>query len=98
MKTLLSACIIAGSALVAGNTITGSLNIKNKTIPDDASFFTCDIDGTSFTAVGGQTNGSSLNTAFTYTDDKHLSPAAVFIDAAQLDDNNSNSVYIQPVN
>lgn len=96
MKTLLSACLIAGSALVAGNTITGSLS--NKTIPDGASFFICDIDGKSFTVIGKQANSSLLNTAFTYTDDKHLSPAAVFINAEQQEGNNKTSFYIQPIN
>ena len=90
MKGLLSACLIAGSAWIASNSLTHS---NAKTIPKEASFLACDIDGKTFTAVE---SNQSLNTTFTYSDNKHLSPAALFITAVEKEGDNQSCIYIQP--
>ena len=95
MKSLISVCLLAGSALIAGNKFTGSFHAA---IPAGASFFTCDVDGTTFTATDKATTNAALATTFTYTDAKHIIPAAVFINAEQQQDKHTASFYIQPVN
>src|SRR4051812_37827438 len=92
MKSLLSLCLIAGSALVAGGSLTNS---SNKSIPDREDFFTCNVNGNSFTAL---VNDSSLTTKFTYSNNQHNSPAALFMDGEQKVGNSKSYFYMQPIN
>jgi hypothetical protein len=92
MKSFLSVCLVAGSALVVSNTFTSSFD---KSIPDGASFFTCTINGKTFTAWS---KDSTLATTFTYADNSHLSPAALFMNAEEKENNGKSYFYIQPLN
>ena len=92
MKSLLSLCLVAGSAWIASSSLTHS---NKKTIPKGTNFFTCTINGIAFSAV---VNDSNLNATFTYTYNKHRTPAALFINAAAKEGNSQSSFYIQPVN
>src|SRR6478735_9533 len=92
MKGLLSVCLIAGSAWIAGNSLTHS---NGRSIPEGAGFLSCDIDGKAFTAI---TTDSSLSAAFTDADNKHHSPAALFINAVEKNGNTGSAFYIQPLN
>jgi len=92
MKSILSVCLVAGSALIASNSLT---HPKERAIPEGISYLSCDIDGKAFTAVA---NDTSLSATFTYTDNRHLSPAALFINAVEKEDNNRSGFTIQPIN
>jgi hypothetical protein len=91
MKSLLSVCLLAGSAWIASSTLT---NPSDKTLPTGDSFLSCDINGKTFTAVA---KDSSLAATFTYTDNNHLSPAALFINAVEKEGDGQSSFYIQPL-
>jgi hypothetical protein len=92
MKSILSVCLVAGSAWIASSSLT---HTSNKTVPQGTSFFLCSIDGKAFSSVA---NDSSLAATFTYADNKRLSPAALFINAEEKDGNSQSSFYIQPIN
>jgi hypothetical protein len=92
MKSLLSVCLVAGSAWIASSSLT---HTSGETVPQGASFFLCSIDGKSFSTVA---NDSSLDATFTYCDNNHLSPSALFINAVEKKDNSQSSFYIQPIN
>ena len=91
MKSILSVCLVAGSAWIASSSLT---HTSVKTIPYGTDFFLCSIDGKAFSAV---TNDSSLSAKFTYADNKQLSPAALFINAEEKDGSRKASFYIQPI-
>ena len=91
MKSLLSICLVAGSALIASSTLTHPFS---KVIPPGISFFTCNVNEEVFTAA----NDSSLTVTFTYTDDKHLVPATLFMIAEIHKENHTSSFYLQPIN
>ncbi len=92
MKSLLSVCLVAGSAWIASSSLT---HTPDKTVPQGTNFFFCSIDGKAFSAVA---NDSSLAATFTYADNKRLSPAALFINAVEKEGNSQSSFYIQPIN
>src|SRR4051794_33573936 len=88
MKSLLSICLVAGSAWIASSSLTHSADKAN---PKGTNFFSCNFNGKAFSA---SVDDSSLAATFTYSDNKHLSPAALFINAEEKDGNGKSSLYI----